>query len=50
LTFQGKVANLKDAIYDVGTDKDTFTKMTCKIAEYVLRQYDNTDKFRMGME
>jgi hypothetical protein len=49
-TFQGKIAELKNTVYDVGFDKDTFTKTTRDIAEYMASQYDDTAEFRIGME
>jgi hypothetical protein len=48
--FQGKIAELKTAMYDVGFYKDTFTKTTREIAEYITSQYDNAAEFRIGME
>jgi hypothetical protein len=36
-------------MYDVNIDKDMFMKTTRKIAEYVSRQYDDADEFRIGM-
>jgi hypothetical protein len=49
-TFQGKIVELKNAVYDVGFDKDTFTKTTQDIAEYMASQYNDAAEFRIGME
>jgi hypothetical protein len=48
--FQGKIPELKGTIYAIAVGKDTFTKMTQKIAEYVTCQFNDASEFRMGME
>jgi hypothetical protein len=49
-TFQGKIVELKNTVYDVGIDKDTFTKTTCEVAKYVMSQYDDTAEFRIRLD
>jgi hypothetical protein len=48
--FQGKIVELKNAVYNVGIDKDTFAKTTQEVAEYVTSQYNDAAEFRIGME
>ena len=47
--FEGKCEELKDAVYDVVSGKETFTKTTRDIAEYVGRQFEEAGEFRTGM-
>ena len=47
--FQGKCADLKSAVYDVTAGRDTFTKTTRDIAEYIGREYEDAGEFRIGM-
>jgi hypothetical protein len=48
--ISSKITELKDAVYNIAVGKDTFTKMTRKIAKYVSCQHDDTSKSRIGME
>ncbi len=43
--FTGKSDQLKHLVYDVVTGKETFLKTTREIAEYVSREYDDTEEF-----
>ena len=36
---------IKSSVYDVMSGKDTFTKMTHEIAEYVGHEFDDTGEF-----
>lgn len=47
--FQGSCEELKGAVYDVTSGKDTFLKTTRKIAEYVSREYSDAGEFRLAM-
>ena len=47
--FEGKCGELKDAVYDVVSGKETFTKTTRDIAEYVGRQFEEAGEFRTAM-
>jgi hypothetical protein len=47
--FKGKCSEIKTSVYDVVSGKDTFTKMTREITEYVGREFDDAGEFRTGM-
>jgi hypothetical protein len=47
--FEGSCDDLKGAVYDVTSAKESFLTTTRKIAEYVSRQYDDAGEFRTGM-
>jgi hypothetical protein len=48
-TFKGRCDELKEAVYDVTTGKETFLKTTRNIAEYVSHTYKDAGEFRLGM-
>jgi hypothetical protein len=47
--FEGRNADLKNSIYDVTAGKDTFTKTTREIAEYIGRTFEDAGEFRIGL-
>mmetsp|Transcript_30187 Transcript_30187/g.42774 ORF Transcript_30187/g.42774 Transcript_30187/m.42774 type:complete len:109 (+) Transcript_30187:329-655(+) len=44
--FEGDCDDLKGIVYDVTHGKETFTKSTRMITEYVSRQYNDAGEFR----
>jgi hypothetical protein len=48
-TFKGRCEEIKEAVYDATTGKESFLKTTRVIAEHVSHTYKDAGEFRIGM-